>query len=67
MDILLYREGLKEFEKEYSKHRDPSMTEEICLRIAEKHGWDVEEFTDYVYINRYEDEEDMELPKFITP
>jgi hypothetical protein len=49
---------LAEFEKRYKG--DPSQTENICKEIADKFGLDVEETTDYVYINRY-NENDPEL------
>lgn len=47
---------LQEFEKRYKG--DPSQTEKICERIAVENGLDIDEVTDYVYVNRYENDPD---------
>jgi hypothetical protein len=47
---------MQEFERLYQVYgRLPERTMDICAEIANKHGWNVDEVADYVYINRYED------------
>lgn len=44
---------LVEFERRYKGV--PSETMEICAKIADKYGMDLDEVADYIYINRYEE------------
>lgn len=49
---------LLEFEKRYAGN--PRETMEICERIANEFSLDKNEVADYIYINRYENEESLD-------